>query len=153
MIQLATYFTLDVVSLDVEATSRKRLFEDGALLLERSHGISHEEIFDALTQRERLGSTSVGHGCALPHARLDSMTEPAIALIRTQTGIDYDSVDDEPVNLFLFLIVPSRDPEQHLELLQRCALLLSDSAMRNVLRCASSSREICQAIWDWDQNH
>ena len=109
MNRFSSYITLQTVRLDVSAASRKRLFEEASALFEVAYGISHSEVFDALIARERLGSTCVGAGCALPHGRLPELEEPALVFLRTAEPVSLDSPDGRGVRLFFCLLVPEND--------------------------------------------
>ena len=80
---LAPLLTLETVRLNLDVVSRKRLYEEAGLVFETSAGLSHTEAFDALFAREKLGSTCLGSGCALPHGRVEGITEPAAVFLRT----------------------------------------------------------------------
>lgn len=84
---LSQYLTLDAVRLDVDVASRKRLFEEAAFAVEAAYGENHDAVFDALIARERLGSTALGNGCAIPHGRLVSLAAPAVVLLRTKVPL------------------------------------------------------------------
>ena len=105
---LSQYLTIDTVRLDIDVVSRKRLFEEASFAIETAYGEDHDTVFEALMARERLGSTALGHGCAVPHGRLESLQEPALVLLRTKQPIAYDAPDDKPVRLFMTLLVPPR---------------------------------------------
>ena len=93
MNKLSTYITLEAVRLDLNLSSLKRLFEEAGLALESAYGIPHDEAFTALNERERLGSTALGFGCAVPHARLTGLEEPAVVLLRTLEPLKVPSPD------------------------------------------------------------
>lgn len=146
---LAPYLTLEAVRLDVEALSRKRLFEEAALAVEAAYGEPHDEVFNALMARERLGSTGIGFGCAVPHGRLPELESPAVALVRSKAPIPYDAPDGLPVQLFMTILVPEEHPENHLALLRETARLFQDEAMRRALLEAPDAVGVCSLIADW----
>ena len=127
---LSQYLTIDTVRLDIDVVSRKRLFEEASFAIETAYGEDHDTVFEALMARERLGSTALGHGCAVPHGRLESLQEPALVLLRTKQPIAYDAPDDKPVRLFMTLLVPQDNPEEHLQILREIAALFADDAVR-----------------------
>jgi len=92
------------------------------------------DIFDALLARERLGSTSLGHGVALPHSRLANIDEPIAALITLEKGVDYEAVDDEPVDMLFGLLVPEVCNDEHLQILSALAKRFSDNTFRETVR-------------------
>jgi PTS system nitrogen regulatory IIA component len=131
----------------LEITSKKRLLEALAELLASDHPrLRPETVFDRLLERERLGSTGLGHGIALPHARLQEVTEVQGAFVRTAHGVDYDATDGEPVNLAFALLVPEAANDEHLRLLAHLASLFSDPAIREQLREADSPARLLQVL-------
>lgn len=127
----------------LEIASKKRLIETLAELLASAHPrLSTEGVFERLLERERLGSTGLGHGIALPHARMRDIGEPIGAFVRIPTGIDYDASDGEPVDLAFALLVPEEANEEHLRLLARLATLFSDPLRRARLREADSQADL-----------
>lgn len=124
----------------MEIASKKRLLETLAELLASEHPrLRTETVFERLLERERLGSTGLGHGIALPHARLKEVTEVLGAFVQTVRGVDYDAADGEPVDLAFALLVPEAANEEHLHLLAHLASLFSDPRIRASLREAGSA--------------
>ena len=147
---LAPLLTLDSVKIGCDAVSRKRLFEEAALIFERTCGVAHQDSFDALFNREKIGSTCVGHGCAIPHGRIEGLEEPALAILRTLEPIKLDAPDNEPVSLFFCLLIPENDTENYLNVLREIALCLKDDAFRERLMRANSEVAICEIIHSWE---
>jgi len=104
--------------------------------------ISDMDILDALISRERLGSTGLGHGIALPHSRLEVVDAPLAALVTLNEGVDFESADGEPVDVVLGLLVPSDCNDEHLEILARLARRFSDVELRDRLRGASDGETL-----------
>src|SRR5258707_15189836 len=120
---------------DLQASSKKRLFEQVGLLFENHDGIARSQVFDSLFARERLGSTGLGQGVAIPHGRIKGLKEPIAALIRLAEAVPFDAPDGRPVNLLIFLLVPEQANQQHLDILSELAQMLSDKPFReNLLR-------------------
>jgi len=131
----------------LEITSKKRLLETLAELLATDHPRLHPEaVFERLLERERLGSTGLGHGIALPHARVKDVNEVLGAFVQTAHGIDFDAADGEPVDLAFALLVPEAANEEHLHLLAHLASLFSDPLIRTQLRKATSAAELLQIL-------
>ena len=147
---LSQYLTLDAVRLDVDVASRKRLFEEAAFAVEAAYGENHDAVFDALIARERLGSTALGNGCAIPHGRLVSLAAPAVVLLRTKSPINYDAPDGKPVRLFMTILVPTENPQAHLVLLRETAALLSDKALLQKLLDLPAPIDVCELIAAWN---
>ncbi|RKT43750.1 PTS sugar transporter subunit IIA [Thiocapsa rosea] len=131
----------------LEISSKKRLLETLAELLANDHPrLSTESVFERLLERERLGSTGLGHGVALPHARIKEVSQVIGAFVQTARGVDYDAADGEPVDLAFALLVPETATEEHLQLLAYLASRFSESATRARLRDASSPTAILDLL-------
>ncbi len=137
-----------VVGLPV--TSKKRLFEQVGLLFENLHGIERSKVFDSLFARERLGSTGLGEGVAIPHGRIKGLREARAALVRLAEPIPFDAPDNRPVSLLVFLLVPEHATEEHLEILSEVAELLSDRAMRQLLGEEQDAARLYEALAVWE---
>ncbi len=103
---------------------------------------SQTEVFDCLITRERLGSTGLGNGIAIPHGRLKHSNKTIAAFIQLETGIDYDAVDKAPVDLLFALIVPEESTDEHLQILAKLAEMFSDPTIISKLRQSHTSTEI-----------
>jgi PTS system nitrogen regulatory IIA component len=141
------------VLVSVEATSKKRAFEEAGLLFENLHGLNRALITDSLFARERLGSTGLGHGVAIPHGRIKGLKMPMAAIFQLQTPIGFDAPDELPVNLLVFLLVPEAATQKHLEILSEIAELLSDSALREQLKTSLDAIALHQLIASWQSAH
>ena len=139
--------TPDRVMLGVEASSRKRVLETMSELLAASHTeLSARHVFDGFVARERLGSTGLGHGVALPHARVKNLNATVGGFMRINNGIDYDSPDRSPVDLVFALVVPQDCTEEHLEFLSMLAEAFSKPSLREALRVEGSASEACSLL-------
>lgn len=116
---------------DVDVSSKKRLFEQVGLLVENSHGIARSEIFDSLFAREKLGSTGLGQGVAIPHGRVKGLKEATGVFIRLASPIPFDAPDGKPVNLLFVLLVPEQATDLHLQVLSELAQLFSSRSLRD----------------------
>jgi PTS system nitrogen regulatory IIA component len=131
----------------LEIASKKRLLETLARLLANGHPrLEPDLIFERLLERERLGSTGLGHGIGLPHARVKEVTESIGAFVSLTRGVDYDAVDGEPVDLAFALLVPETATEEHLQLLAQLAGRFSDPLTRKRLREADSAAAILHVL-------
>ena len=137
------------VQVSVEATSKKRAFEDAGLLFENLHGLNRALVTDSLFARERLGSTGLGHGVAIPHGRIKGLKTPMAAIFLLQTAIGFDAPDDQAVNLLVFLLVPEAATQKHLEILSEIAEMLSDTALREQLKTSTDAAALHQLIASW----
>lgn len=136
-----------VVGLSV--TSKKRLFEQAGLLFENNLGIERSRVFDSLFARERLGSTGLGSGVAIPHGRIKGLKDAVAAVVRLSDPLPFDAPDGKPVSLLIFLLVPEHATDEHLELLSELAELLSDESIRQLLVSESDPARVHQILSDW----
>ncbi|MFN5791312.1 MAG: PTS IIA-like nitrogen regulatory protein PtsN [Burkholderiales bacterium] len=137
------------ITVGLDASSKKRVFEQAGLLFENNQGIARVKVFDSLFARERLGSTGLGEGIAIPHGRIKGLKEAVAALVRLDEPVAFDAPDGKPVNLLLFLLVPEQATQQHLEILSEVAEMLSDRTMRETLLTATDPQALHQALEDW----
>jgi PTS system nitrogen regulatory IIA component len=133
----------------VEATSKKRAFEEAGLLFESLHGLSRALVTDSLFSRERLGSTGLGHGVAIPHGRIKGLKAPMAAVFQLAKPIGFDAPDDQAVSLMIFLLVPETATQRHLEILSEIAELLSDADMRTRLTSTTDATELHSLLTCW----
>ncbi len=133
--QISEIITPERMLCHVQASSKKRVLEYfSKLLATETSSIGSREIFDALLARERLGSTALGKGVAIPHARVAQCEVTMAAFLQIEQGINYDSLDDEPTDLFFALMVPENSTEEHLNILANIAEMFSDETFRDRLR-------------------
>ena len=149
MNRLAAILPAPQVLVDVEATSKKRAFEEAGLLFEQLHNLNRATITDSLFARERLGSTSLGHGVAIPHGRIKGLKSPMAALFRLAKPIVFDAPDEHPVGLLIFLLVPETATQKHLEILSEIAELLSDGVLRETIKTCPDAVALHGLIARW----
>src|SRR5438046_6542721 len=137
------------VLLDLDVSSKKRLFEQIGLVFENSRQIPRARVFDALFAREKLGSTGLGYGVAIPHGRIKTLKEPVCAFVRTAAPIAFESPDGQPVNLVFAMLVPEHANETHLELLSELAQMFSDARLRDALASAGDAATAHRLITEW----
>ena len=137
------------VLVSVEATSKKRAFEEAGLLFENLHGMGRALITDSLFARERLGSTGLGHGVAIPHGRIKGLKAPMAAVFRLAQPIGFDAPDEQPVVLLIFLLVPEAATQKHLEILSEIAELLSDAGLREQIKSSTDAAQLHALIAGW----
>jgi PTS system nitrogen regulatory IIA component len=118
-----------------EVASKKRAIELlSELLCTGSSDVSQAQVFESLIGRERLGSTGLGHGVAIPHGRIDGLDRPVGAFLKLSEGVDYDAPDHAPVDLLFALLVPQSCTEEHLRILAQLAQIFSDGETLKKLR-------------------
>lgn len=132
-----------------DATSKKRLFEQASQLVQTSHGVAAAEIFDSLFSREKLGSTALGYGIAIPHGRIKHLKDTACAFLRLATPIDFDAPDGAPVDLVFVLLAPAAATDVHLQILGELAAMFSDEDFRARLRAAPDAAALHRLICEW----
>ena len=137
------------VLVGVEATSKKRAFEEAGLLFENQHGLNRALITDSLFARERLGSTGLGHGVAIPHGRIKGLKSPMAAVFQLQTPIGFDAPDEQAVSL----LVPEAATQKHLEILSEIAEMLSDSTLRERIKNCDEALALHSLIASWASAH
>jgi nitrogen PTS system EIIA component len=141
------------VLVGVDATSKKRAFEEAGLLFETLHGLNRALITDSLFARERLGSTGLGHGVAIPHGRIKGLKQPLAAVFQLGSPIGFDAPDEQPVQLMIFLLVPEAATQKHLEILSEIAELLSDSPLREEMKSSTDAAALHALITGWQSAH
>ena len=150
MNRLAAILPVSNVLVNVDATSKKRVFEQAGLLFENQHAIARSIVTDNLFARERLGSTGRGHAVAIPHGRIKGLKNPLAAVVRVQQPIPFDAPDDEAVTLLIFLLVPEAATQRHLEILSEIAEMLSDRELRERLKTEPDAVGVHKLISDWE---
>ena len=139
----------DRIICNAEIISKKSALEElSRLIAGSSSSLSYTEIFDCLNARERLGSTGLGNGVAIPHARYQGITVPTAAVLQLKTAIEYDAVDQKPVDLLFGLVVPEDATEEHLQILAGIAKICSDEFLLNKLRFSNSPEELFKSLQD-----
>lgn len=133
---LTNLLSADQILLNLEASSKKRVFEQAGMLFENHLGIARSIIFDSLFAREKLGSTGLGQGVAIPHGRIKGLKQAAGAFLRLAAPVPFDSPDGRPVDLLFVLLVPEQATEQHLQILSELAQNFSDRVFREKLQTA-----------------
>ncbi|MEY4345194.1 MAG: hypothetical protein RL032_1026 [Pseudomonadota bacterium] len=153
MNRLANILSPSQVLAQVDVTSKKRAFEEAGLLFENIHGLSRALVTDSLFSRERLGSTGLGHGVAIPHGRIKGLKAPLAAVFQLSRAIGFDAPDDQSVNLLIFLLVPEAATQKHLEILSEIAELLSDAFLREQLTVCTDPIALHGLIAGWQSAH
>lgn len=146
---IAQLLPLSNVVADLDASSKKRVFEQAGLLFENNQGVARSLVFDSLFARERLGSTGLGQGIAIPHGRIKGLKEAAGAFIRLSAPVQFDAPDGRPVNLLFVLLVPEQANETHLQLLSELAQMFSDRAFREQLLAAPDATALHTLFTGW----
>jgi len=148
--QLSDLLTPERIVCNLSSQSKKRTLEEISERISSCDArVTTNEVFDSLLARERLGGTGIGHGVAIPHGRLKNTEQTIGAFIKLDKAIDFDSLDNQPVDLIFALLVPEHSTQEHLQVLASIASMFNDEQAREKLRHASSAEEIYQIICDW----
>ncbi len=137
------------IRLDIEASSRDHLLQEIARHMEREHGMPQEWVFQSLSRREKVGSTALGEGVAIPHARIKDLQRVRLAYIRLRQPISFDAPDGKPVSDILVILVPKEATEEHLRILSEVTQMFSDRQFRQQLRNCSEAGETKRLFDDW----
>ena len=149
--QIDDIITPERIVCNIQVNSKKRALEVISETLTNSEPeLNQQEVFESLLNRERLGSTSLGHGVALPHGRVKSSDHTLGVFIQLTDGIDFDSIDSQPVDLLFGLLVPEESTQEHLQILSMLAKLFSDEKFRDKLRTLKDSKKIYDLITHWN---
>ena len=149
MNHISPLLTPDTILLDLAFASKKELFEHVGDVLSRQHNLKSSDVFSSLAERERLGSTALGYGIAIPHGRIKGLTRAAGVLYRLQSPLQFDAPDQQPVSLCFVLLVPKEANEEHLQILGELAQLFGDESMRQRMLSAQSAAELHALITAW----
>jgi len=147
--QIAQLLPESNILLDVEATSKKRLFEQVGALFEDRAQIARSTVFDSLFAREKLGSTGLGQGIAIPHGRIKGLDHALAAFVRPRQPIPFDAPDGKPVGQVFVLLVPEHATEEHLQLLSELAGMFSERSFRDELASAIDSSSLHRLFSSW----
>lgn len=144
-------FRNDAIMFDLHASSKKQLFQEIATKLIHTYGldagtIACRDIVSAAMERERLGSTGVGNGVALPHARIAGLDDVIAMFVKLDTPLDFDAIDDRPVDLVAFLLAPENSGGAHLRALAKVSRLLRRADVRSRLRAAPAAEALYTII-------
>jgi len=140
---------LENVVIDLDVSSKKRVFEQVGLLFENNKSVARSLVFDSLFAREKLGSTGLGQGIAIPHGRIKGLKEAMGAVVRTLQPIPFDAPDGQNVQLIFVLLVPERATDLHLQILSELAHMFSDPDLRTQLLQAASAETLHALITGW----
>ena len=137
------------VVIDLDVSSKKRVFEQVGLLFENNQSIARSQVFDSLFAREKLGSTGLGQGIAIPHGRIKELKDAVGAVVRMRQPIHFDAPDAQNVSIIFVLLVPDRATDMHLQILSELAQMFSEKPFREQLLAAPSAAELHRLITEW----
>lgn len=141
--QLSEFLSPDCTKSAVEGASKKRVLETiSRIAAPKLTGISRDDIFESLLNRERLGSTGIGLGIAIPHGRLSKASQPVAVLLTLAEPIEFDAIDSQPVDIIFALLVPESEHENHLQTLAAVARRMNDKTCTRALRQADQDQDL-----------
>lgn len=146
---LTELFTLDCIALESPSKNRAEVFAAVGELFAKQAGLDAQAIVGFLNAREDLGSTALGAGVAIPHGRVKGLRHPIAAFIKLKNPIEFAAPDGEPVSILIFLLVPEKATQQHLEILSSIAQLLSDQDTRKTLAAEINPEKVYQLLQTW----
>lgn len=143
---LSDLLNKEAVIASLKAKSKKQAIQEMSAKAAALTGLTEREVFDTLLQRERLGSTGVGHGIAIPHGKLTRLDHLVGLFAKLEKPVDFDALDDEPVDLVFLLLAPEGAGADHLKALARIARQLRDNTVTQGLRNALDATEIYELL-------
>ena len=149
MNHISPLITPDTTLLDVAFSSKKQLFEHAGNVFARQYPLKPSDVYQSLNERERLGSTGLGYGIAIPHGRIKGLTQAAGAFYRLQTPLPFEAPDGKPVTLCFILLVPKGADEQHLQILGELAQMFGDETMRAKMQAVQNANELHTLMGAW----
>ena len=150
MSQIASLLPSGNILLDLDAGSKARLFEAVGALFEANQGLTKKVVVDSLQAREKLGSTGLGQGIAIPHGRIRGLAEAQGAFVRLKSPIPFDAPDGKPVAQVFVLLVPAQATEKHLQLLSELAQMFSEASFRESLASPADAAGVRKVFDDWE---
>lgn len=136
----------DRVFIDPNISSKKKLLEFIANTVTEQCGLAQSKLFNSLLDRERLGSTGLGNGFAVPHARLPDLKETIGFFVKLANPINFDAPDNQPVDLIFCIIIPEHATDEHLQILASLAKIFSQSSIREAIRTAHTDSDVTHII-------
>lgn len=152
--QITDMFRKQYIIEDLQARTKRAVLAELSEIFTRDHsGIQSEAMVDVLLDREKLGSTGIGDGIAIPHGKLKGLDSLVISFGRSREGIDFDAIDGKPVHIFFLLMAPESSTGQHLKALAKISRMLKDQEFRSDLMSARSAEEIYRKIAEKDETY
>jgi PTS system nitrogen regulatory IIA component len=150
--KLSEIFNPQLIISDLKAHDKKGVLEElSQVITEQNPSLNKRSLLQVLLERERLGSTGIGDGIALPHGKLAELSNLLISFGRSTNGLDFDSIDEQPAYLFFLLLAPENSAGMHLTALAKISRMLKDANFRQRLMGAKSRKEIYKVIMDMDE--
>ncbi|HPI93090.1 MAG TPA: PTS sugar transporter subunit IIA [Deltaproteobacteria bacterium] len=148
--KIADILRPECVLSDIQATTKKDILTELAKPVASEYHLNLDELVGVLQAREKLGSTGIGEGVAIPHGKINDLKTVVAAMAKSSKGLDFDAIDGKPCTIFFMLVAPSNSASLHLKALARASMLLKDPSLRNKLMETRSSGEMYHLIVDYD---
>ena len=145
------YLSSDDVVVGLDVADKRGALEAAASMVERRHYINREPVLRALWRREEIGSTGLGHGIAVPHARIPGISEPIVLLMCTKRPLVFGAPDHKPVSVLFVILVPEEATDQHLQILATVSKMFSDKDFRDRLEAADEPAKIQRLFGEWSR--
>jgi len=146
---ISRYLSRDDVVLGLNVPDKVRALEEAALLVESHHHVNHAPVFRALWRREQSASTGLGHGIAIPHARIAGIAEPIVLIVRTREPIKFGAPDRRAVSVLFVILVPEHASEEHLQILATVSQMFASPEFRDRVEKAEEPGAIQRLIDEW----
>lgn len=145
------YLTRELILHDLSARSKVEVLEEISACISRAVGLDKDLVFETLMDRERLGSTGVGEGIAIPHGKIAELKKPLVCVALSREGVDFGALDNKPVRIFVTLLTPEATPTTHLGLLARLARILKSQEFQSQILAARGSDEVYELFVGEDE--
>jgi len=148
--KIVEFLKPELIIEDIQSQNKEEVLKEFAECLEEVLGLKAEKVFHVLTEREKLGSTGIGEGVAIPHGKLHDLDHLICCFGRSRKGIDFDAIDNKPVHLIFLLLAPENSAGTHLKALAKISKILKDPAFRQQLLDAENAEKIYEIIKEED---
>jgi len=146
---VSRFLSSDDVIVGLDVPTKLRALEEATVILERHHKISHAPVLRALWRREQVGSTALGHGIAVPHARITGISGPIVLFVRTKAAIEFHAPDRKPVSILFVILVPEHANDEHLNILATVSEMFSNKIFRDRLEATMEPAAIHSLFSEW----
>jgi len=151
-LKILDFLHKETILTDLQSTDKKGVLDELALPVSEMSKTDHREIVRVLIERERLGSTGIGHGIAIPHGKLQGLESLVLGFGLSRQGVTFDSIDGKPSDIFFLLLSPDNSTGLHLKLLARISKLLREEAFKEKLRSAREAEDVVRIITEVDED-
>ena len=150
--RLEDFLSEDLVVDDLKANDKRKILDEMVTdLAKKVGGLDRQELLEVLLDREKLGSTGIGYGVAIPHGKVKGLDRILVTFARSKKGVDFQATDEKPVHLFFLIFAPEDSAAGHLKVLSSVSMILKDDSVRKKLKRAKDSAEIYKIIIEADK--